>query len=76
MPAKSKPTPKHWCEKLDEQDVREAFEDATVDAYGEYEQHTALLTAIQTCNGSSKGGSFSRPASNSFFQALSLAESI
>lgn len=46
MPARSKAKPKHWWEKLDEQDVREALEDATVDAYGEYEQHTGLLTAI------------------------------
>jgi hypothetical protein len=36
-----------WWEELDAQEVHEALEDATVDAYGEDEQHTGLLTVIQ-----------------------------
>ncbi len=47
MPTKSQTRCKRWWEKLDEQKVREALEDATVDAYGEDEQHTGLLTVTQ-----------------------------
>ncbi len=36
-----------WTDELDETEVQEALENTTVDAYGEYEQHTGLLTAIQ-----------------------------
>jgi hypothetical protein len=36
-----------WTDGLDKTGVREALEDATVDAYDEYEKHTGLLTAIQ-----------------------------
>jgi hypothetical protein len=36
-----------WTDNLDKAEVHEAMENATVDAYGEYEQHTGLLTAIQ-----------------------------
>jgi hypothetical protein len=31
---------------LDPEEVREALEEATVDAYDEYEQHAGLLTVI------------------------------
>ncbi|MDA1051749.1 MAG: hypothetical protein O3C40_14865 [Planctomycetota bacterium] len=44
--SKSKSGGKSWTQGLDEQQVREALQEATVDAYGEDEQHTALLTAI------------------------------
>jgi hypothetical protein len=36
-----------WTDGLDETGVREALDDATVDANGEHEQHTGLLAAIQ-----------------------------
>ena len=36
-----------WTDGLDKADVEQALEDATVDAYGDEEQHTGLLTAIQ-----------------------------
>src|SRR6266516_2486790 len=36
-----------WTEALDEEQVREAFEDAVVDAYDEHEQHSGLLTMIE-----------------------------
>jgi hypothetical protein len=36
-----------WFQKLDPDLIREAFDQATVDAYGDDEQHTALLTAIE-----------------------------
>lgn len=36
-----------WTDQLDEAEVQEALEDACVDVYGEYEQHTGLLTMIQ-----------------------------
>ena len=35
-----------WWQKLDEDDIEEAREEATVDCYDEYEQHTGLLTAV------------------------------
>jgi hypothetical protein len=38
---------RRWTDGLDETVVGEALENATVDAYGEYERHTGLLTAIQ-----------------------------
>lgn len=44
---KSKPGTAKWTDGLDPQDVEEALEDATVDAYDEYEQHTGLLTMVQ-----------------------------
>ena len=47
MPAKSRTRSKRWWEKLDEQAVRDALEDATVDAHDEDEQHSGLLTLIQ-----------------------------
>ena len=36
-----------WTEKLDRAEVQEAMDDAQIDCYGEYEQHTGLLTMIQ-----------------------------
>jgi hypothetical protein len=36
-----------WTDGLDKADVEQALEDATVDAYGDDEQHTGVLTAIQ-----------------------------
>ena len=47
--AKSKKNLKtpHWDSTLDKALVKEALEEATVDAYNEDEQHTGLLTAIQ-----------------------------
>ncbi len=35
-----------WTQGLDNQAVLEALEEATVDAYDEYEQHLGLLTVI------------------------------
>ncbi len=37
----------HWTDRLDKAEVDEAMDEATVDAYGEEEQHTGILTAIQ-----------------------------
>lgn len=45
--SKSKTGGKSWTQGLDAKQVREALEEATVDAYGEDEQHSALLTAIE-----------------------------
>ncbi len=42
---KTKPT--KWTDQLDRDLVCAALEDACVDAYDEYEQHTGLLTMIQ-----------------------------
>ena len=36
-----------WTDGLAKADVEQSLEDATVDAYGDDEQHTGLLTAIQ-----------------------------
>jgi hypothetical protein len=36
-----------WTDSLDEADVEKALEDATVDANGEDERHSGLLSAIQ-----------------------------
>lgn len=36
-----------WMEGLDAEAVEEAHQDATVDAYNEYEQHTGFLTAVE-----------------------------
>lgn len=44
--SKAKTGEKSWTQGLDEQDVHEALDEATVDANGEDEQHTGLLTAI------------------------------
>ena len=44
---KSKPGSGKWTDGLDPQDVEQALEQATVDAYDEYEQHTGLLTMVQ-----------------------------
>lgn len=45
--SKSKSGSGKWTDGLDPQDVEEALEEATVDAYDEYEQHTGLLTMVQ-----------------------------
>lgn len=47
MPRKSKSGSVRWTDEFDEQKVRDALEDATVDACDEYEQHTGLLTMIE-----------------------------
>ena len=47
MPGKAKTGVVKWTESLDEHQVREAFEDAVVDAYGEHEQHSGLLTMVE-----------------------------
>lgn len=44
--SKEKTSERTWTQNLDKQAVIEAFEEATIDAYGDYEQHTGLLTAI------------------------------
>lgn len=36
-----------WIEGLDAEAVEAAHEDATVDAYDEYEQHTGFMTALE-----------------------------
>ena len=36
-----------WIERLDAEEVEAAHEDATVDAYDEYEQHTGFMTALE-----------------------------
>lgn len=38
---------KSWTRGLDKQQVREALEEATVDAYDESEQHSGLLSVIE-----------------------------
>ncbi len=35
-----------WIEQMDAVQVDAAHEEATVDAYGDYEQHTGLMTAL------------------------------
>jgi hypothetical protein len=45
--ADNKTKPLAWTFGLDESDIREAFDEATVDCHDTYEQHTGLLTAIQ-----------------------------
>jgi len=47
MPRRSKKAANKWTDELDEAKVKEALENATVDAYGQDEQHTGLLTMIQ-----------------------------
>jgi len=43
----SKPTsPTGWIDTLDADEIELAYEEATTDAFGDYEQHTGLLTAI------------------------------
>ncbi len=44
--SKSKTGGKPWTQGLDEQAVREAMEEATVDANGEDERHSGLLSVI------------------------------
>ncbi|MEW5980207.1 MAG: hypothetical protein AB1898_30805 [Acidobacteriota bacterium] len=47
-PAKVSSTrPAKWTSLLDPKQVRQAFEEAVVDCYGDYEQHTGLLTMIE-----------------------------
>ena len=43
--ARTKPAT-DWVEQLDSDEVDAAREDATVDAYGDYEQHTGFMTAL------------------------------
>jgi CRISP-associated protein Cas1 len=49
MPRKPKPKSGagKWTDGLDPKEVRAALEDATVDAYDEYEQHSGLLNMVQ-----------------------------
>ena|SRR5213593_4665964 len=47
MPGKARTGVVKWAKTLDERQVREAFEDAVVDAHDEYEQHSGLLTMIE-----------------------------
>jgi hypothetical protein len=47
MPRKAGTVAVKWTEALDEEQVSKAFEDAVIDAYGEYEQHAGLLTMIE-----------------------------
>jgi Calcium binding len=47
MPKKAPARSAKWTHALDKQRVREAFEDAIIDAYGESEQHSGLLTMIE-----------------------------
>ncbi|MBI4454807.1 MAG: hypothetical protein HY644_02795 [Acidobacteria bacterium] len=47
MPRKRRADSSNWTAKLDEQQVQEALDDALVDAYGDYEQHSGLLTMIE-----------------------------
>ena len=35
-----------WIEQLNPEEVDAAHDDATVDAYGDYEQHTGFMTAL------------------------------
>ncbi|MCI0721011.1 MAG: calcium-binding protein [Acidobacteria bacterium] len=43
----SKRGPAKWQTQLDKDKVRRAFEEAIIDCYGEYEQHSGLLTMIE-----------------------------
>ncbi len=44
---KPKPTsPSAWIDTLDPEEIADTYDEATTDAYGDYEQHTGLLTAI------------------------------
>ncbi len=45
--SKSKSNGKSWTQGLQAEDIRDAFQEATIDAYGDYEQHTSLLTALE-----------------------------
>ena len=47
MSKKVRPTAVKWRAALDESQVREAFENAIIDAYGDSEQHSGLLTMIE-----------------------------
>jgi len=39
--------PTNWTDQLEEEQVKEALEDACIDAYDEYEQHSGLLTMVE-----------------------------
>lgn len=47
MPSREKSASRKWTDQLDQKEVQEALEEATVDAYDPDEQHTGLLTMIQ-----------------------------
>lgn len=47
MPRKRESGSGKWTDGLDPEEVREALEEATVDAYGEEERHSGVLTMIQ-----------------------------
>jgi len=47
MQSASKGRSRRWTAHLDPERVREAFEEAIVDCYGESEQHSGLLTLIE-----------------------------
>ena len=42
-----KSTPTQWIDSLDPEAIEEAREEACVDAYDEYEQHTGFMTALE-----------------------------
>ena len=42
-----KSTATQWIDGLDEQAIDEAREEACTDAYGDYEQHTEFMTALE-----------------------------
>jgi hypothetical protein len=45
-PAKAK-SPTWWVGQLNPDDVKGAYEDATIDAYDACEQHTGFMTALE-----------------------------
>jgi len=47
MQSSSKGRSQRWTAQLDPERVREAFDEAIIDCYGEYEQHSGLLTMIE-----------------------------
>ncbi len=47
MRSLSKGRSQRWTAQLDPERVREAFDEAILDCYGEYEQHSGLLTMIE-----------------------------
>ena len=42
-----KSTPTQWIDALDPEAIEEAREEACVDAYDEYEQHSGFMTALE-----------------------------
>lgn len=40
-------SPASWISQLNLDDIQGAHEEATVDAYGDYEQHTGFMTALE-----------------------------